>query len=167
MRTLRNTRGFSLLEAIIAMSILSFGMMAVVSMIDVSFSAQSLSKNTTRATELAAWMMDRIRYESALKNQIYTTDLDVIKTYKNSGSGYVIDTNISSDPASDPGLSASKEWRTLIKDPVMGLPQGRGVVTIVPQDANKGGNHSVTVQVFWTTLLTRSVKMETVLASTE
>jgi hypothetical protein len=50
------------------------------------------------------------------------------------------------------------------------LPVGRGQVTIVPYDANKGGNHSLTVLVTWSLpagLFARGVRLESVLATAE
>jgi type IV pilus modification protein PilV len=179
-------RGFTLIEALIAITILAFGLLAVATMLDVSFSAGTLAKNTTKATELASWMMDRIRQESSLATQPYTTSIIGLRTYDNDATAdLIIDTDIAADPALEPGRTAAQQWRALIQGLAvpsvpnyMGatqlrgdrLPRGRGRVTIVPYDANKGGNHSVTVLVTWSLpagLFARGVQLQSVLATAE
>ncbi len=165
--------GFTLLEALIAIAILSVGLLAVVTMIDISFSASTLGKNTTKATELASWMMDRLRQESSLSTATYSTNITNLRTFKNDPSStatrIILDTNIATVPA-DPGGTIFSAWKTLIQDPA-NLPNGRGVVTILPYDANKSGNHTVNVQITWTStgsiFTQRGVVLDTVLTSAE
>lgn len=185
---LRNSdhRGFTLIEALIAITILAFGLMAVVTMLDVSFTSGALAKNTTKATELASWMMDRIRQDSSLATQPYTTSIISLRTYDNDATpSLIIDTSSANDPVNEPGRTAVQQWRALIQGLAvpsvpnyMGanqlrgdrLPVGRGQVTIVPYDANKGGNHSLTVLVTWSLpagLFARGVRLESVLATAE
>jgi len=185
-RTLRSSKGFTLLEALFAISILAIGLLAVITMIDASFAAGSLSKNTTRATELASWMVDRIKQDTSLTTQIYTIDGTKLLTYDNdSSTSIVVDTNLAADPANEPGRTAVRQWRALIQglavpstSNYMGantlrgerLPAGRGTVTITPNDLNKAGNHTVIVQVIWQTpggALARGVTIESILAASE
>jgi type IV pilus modification protein PilV len=175
---IKEQRGFTLLETLISVTILAFGLLAVVTMLDVSLSASTLSRDTTKATELAGWMIDRIRQDSSLATQPYTTSIASLRTYDNDAStSIIIDTNTAADPANEPGRTACQQWRALMQgaaianyigvDQLRGdrLPNGRGVVTIVPYDANNGGNHSVTVNVSWG--MGKTVQMNTVLATAE
>lgn len=178
-------RGFTLLETLMAVTILAFGLLAIVTMLDVSFNASTLAKNTTKATELASWMIDRIRQDSSLATQPYTASIASLRTYDNDASpALVIDTNNAADPANDPGRSACQQWRSLLQgaaianylgaDQLRGdrLPMGQGVMTIIPYDANNAGNHSVSVNVSWNAtgglgVFRRSVQMDTILATAE
>ncbi|MEK6744787.1 MAG: type IV pilus modification protein PilV [Nitrospirota bacterium] len=175
--------GFTLLETLIAISILAFGLLAVVTMIDVSFNAGQLSKNTTKATELAGWMMDRIRQDTSLVSQPYTASIISVRTYDNDATTAVaLDTDSALDPVNEPGRAAIQQWRALIQgaavagyigaDTLRGdrLPRGRGRVTIVPYDVSKGGNHAVTVLVTWglpSGIISQGVRLESVLATAE
>lgn len=178
-------RGFTLLETLVAVTILAFGLLAVVTLLDVSFSASTLAKNTTKATELAGWMIDRVRQDSSLTTQPFTVNIQSLRTYDNDATpSVVIDTNIVADPANEPGRTACQQWRALLAGAAIAnyigantlrgdrLPLGQGVMTIVPYDANNGGNHSVTVNVSWSLpgargIFRKGVQLETVLASAE
>lgn len=175
--------GFTLLESLFAITILAFGLLSVITMLDVSFTAGSLAKNTTKATELAGWMTDRILQDTSLATQPYTASITSIRTYDNDATAAVVlDTDSALDPLNEPGRTALQQWRALIQgaaianyigaDQLRGdrLPRGRGVVTIVPYDVNKAGNHSVTVRVTWNLpsgLTAQGVRLESVLATSE
>lgn len=178
--------GFTLLETLFAIMILAFGLLSVITMIDVSYSAGSLAKNTTKATELAGLMMDRIRQDTSLATQPYTASITSIRSYDNDATTSVIlDTDSAMDPLNEPGKTALQQWRALIRglavpsvpnymgaDQLRGdrLPRGRGQVTIVPYDASKGGNHSVMVLVTWSLpsgIISQGVRLESVLATSE
>ncbi len=173
--------GFTLLETLIAVAILAFGLLSVVTMVEVSYSAGALAKNTTKATELAGWMMDRILQDTSLATQPYTASITSIRSYDNDGTTAVkLITNSAVDPLNEPGRTALQQWRSLIQgtaiatyigaDQLRGdrLPGGLGEVIIVPYDASKGGNHSVMVQVTWSKgLIEHRVRLENVLATSE
>ena len=176
----RNKKGFTLLEALVGMAILSFGLMAVVTMMDVSFNASTLSKHTTKATHMAAWMMDRIKQDTSLITQVYSTNIASLRSFDNDATAAIyISTKNAADPAAEPGRTAVVEWRALLQGlavpghmgqsqlPGDGLPQAVGVVEIIPYDPNRAGNHTVIVQVNWQSILTRGVRLESVLATAE
>jgi type IV pilus modification protein PilV len=181
-------RGFTLLETLVAVTILAFGLLAIVTMLDVSFSASTLSKNTTKATELAGWMLDRVRQDTSLATQPYTASIISLRTYDNKGGAMIIDTNVAADPPNEPGRTACQQWRSLLTgaaianymgaDTMRGdrLPSGQGIMTIIPYDVNNAGNHSVMVEVIWNlpgakgtlkALTTKEVVLQTVLATAE
>ena len=167
MKTMINTgeRGFTLIEALVAIVILGFGLLAVVTMIDVSFSATSLSRDTTRATELATMMLDRIIFETGSPNQPYTADLVRLQTF-------TCDTASAVNPASDPGKTACQEWKTafnpVIRNAATSLPGGRGVVQITPNALAVSGSHRVHIEVTWQSVFPRQpLVIETYLASSE
>ena len=138
----------------------------------------------TRATELASWMVDRIRQDSSLTTQIYTTNLTNLRTYDNDATALIRgDTSSAVDPVSEPGRTAIQQWRALIQGNAIAnymganqlrgerLPAGQGTVMITPNDPNKAGNHTIIVNVTWRTpggvLSRRGVTIESVLAASE
>jgi len=157
----RGQEGFTLLEALVAVAILAFGLMAVVSMINVAYLSAERSKNTTRAAELAAWMIDRVSFETSSPVQPYTADADRLRTIDNDASAaFVCNTNMAGDPLNEPGRTLCSQWRDAIRgiyltgeaammNSTTALPGGRGEVTIIPNDPQWEGNHRVTVRVFW------------------
>ncbi len=154
-------KGFTLVEALLGIFILAFGLMAVVTMVDVAFSAGRLSKNTTTATALAAYMLDRVRMDVvAAKDPLYT-DGNKLRTLSNAaGTDLVLDTD-SPSPASDPGRAAFTDWKQRIDQ--SGLTEARGVVTIIRNDPANAKNNTVAVEVSWRGVLTRSVRLDTTL----
>lgn len=160
----RDRKGFTLLEALVGLAIISFGLLAVVTLIDASFNASTLSKDTTKATHMAAWMMDRIKQDTSLVTQIYTTNITNLRSFDNDASLEIkIDTNVAADPAAEPARTAVQEWRALLKGlaiangdymdrnqlPGDRLPEPLGTVIITPYDPTCGGNHRVRVDVAW------------------
>ncbi len=177
--------GFTILESLIAIMILAFGLMAVVTMIDVSRSTGTLSKNTTKALELATWMMDKIRFETSLTTQTFSTDRTKLLSFDNDGTGNVVlDTNAAADPANEPGKSTCQQWRALLQGlavPTQGginylganallgnfLSQARGTVSIKTFDPDHGNNHYIVVTVSWQEVLPHHVTVTSVLAAAE
>jgi len=145
-------RGFTIPEVLISIAILAFGLLAVMTMIDVTYTWGSFSRNMTNATELAQDILDRIRMESASTAQPFSTDVDKLSTFNN------MDTE-SGNPAADPALTAYTRWRPLVRV----LPDGRGVVNIILNDPANANNHTVTVRVTWRSVLPRGVEVQTIL----
>lgn len=154
-------KGFTLLEALVGMMILIFGLLAVVTMLDVSFSTGTLSKDMTTATELATYMQDRLRFESSARNDPIASDLAKLGTFTNSmGADLVLDTSAPA-PASEPGRSAFLDWKQRIESST--LQNGRGKVTIDLDDAGSANNHKVSIEVSWQGLLRRQVVINSIL----
>ncbi len=142
--------GFTLLEVLMATIIFAIGLLGVVTMLEVSFSAGTLSSNMTTATELATYMLDRIRQEGMSTTQVFSADATKLQTFNN------LDTkNPPSTYTADPGMTAFVAWQPLVQK----LPNGRGVVTVQTGPAN---NNLVTVQVSWANR--RGVILTTVLS---
>ena len=158
-RTLRE-KGFTLIEALVGIMILMFGLLGVITMLDVSYSSGTLSRNMTMATELGTHMLDRIRFDSITVDDPLVADIEKLRSFSNTGGSVILDTN-NANPALEPGLSAFQEWQQLVRT---NLPNGRGIVTIVPFDPTRANNHSVSVRITWKGVLTRGVVLETVLA---
>lgn len=150
-------RGFTLIEALVATFVLAFGLLAVITMLDVAYNAGSISRDRTIAMELAQTMLDRIVQESRSRTLPFSADANRLSTYVNGGG--VMDTN-GGNPASDPALTAFVQWQPLVQQ---SLPNGQGIVNIGLNDALYANNHRVTVSVSWGALLPRQVTVETVL----
>lgn len=156
--------GFSLLEALVALGILAFGVMAVITMLDTSFMAGRLSKDYTQCTDLAAYIIEEIRYQVTTSEGIGAVDDAKLATFDNDGTlDIVMDTNLA-PPTSDPGKQAFDRWSKLLKERLQG---GRGIVRIVRYDPDYSNNPSVRVTIEWPGLglrmLDRSVSFVTVL----
>jgi type IV pilus modification protein PilV len=146
----RNKSGFTLIEGLIAIAILAFGLLAVVTMLDVGFNAGALSKNMTTSTELAAYMMDRIRFESASQTDGLKADRPKLLSFNG------LDTALAA-PATSPANNAFAPWQQLVQQ---NLRNGQGTVTIVQNpDPALSLHFTVTVQVTWGAPLTRRVAL--------
>ena len=152
-------RGFTIPEVLISIAILAFGLLAVMTMIDVTYTWGSFSRNMTNATELAQDILDRIRMESASTAQPFSTDVDNLSTFDNDGTAGIIMDTENANPAADPALAAFTRWQPLVRV----LPNGRGVVNIIVNDPANANNHTVTVTVTWRSVLPRGVVVQTIL----
>lgn len=152
-RHYRNNSGFTIVEALFAIAIFGFGILSVITMIDVGFNAGTLSRNMTTCTELAAYMMDRIRFDAMSTTDPFSAELTKL-------SSFAMDTN-SAAPASAPGSTAFAAWQDLVQK---NLKNGRGTVTVAQTDSVSLPKHyTVSVTVSWTTVLTRKVELKSVI----
>lgn len=158
----RNSQaGFSLIEALISIAIMAIGCLAVITMLDTAFSAGQVSRDYTLGADLAADMVDTIR------NQVMTqvgADPGRLASFDNDGTASLVLDTANATPASDPGKGAYQRWADLIQK---NLKNGRGIVTIIQNDASVANNISVSVRVEWSGLrlglLKRGVTLRTVL----
>jgi type IV pilus modification protein PilV len=152
---LKNCNGFSLIEGLIAIAIFGGGLLAVIAMIDVGFNSGRMSKNMTTCNELAASMMDRIRFETMEQNNPFIANFSKLMSYNN------MDTSLVA-PASLPAQASYNEWKSLIQQ---NLSNGQGFVVITPFDAaNFPNKYTVAVRVQWVSLFTHGVTLTTVIA---
>jgi len=151
----RNDKGFSLLEGLIAIAIFGFGLLAVITMLDVGFNAGTLSKSMTTSTELAAYMMDRIRSDAMSQTDPFSSDRTRLTSF------HGMDTS-GSAPAVAPASAVFADWQTLIRQ--SNLQNGKGTVTVVQNpDPNLPLHFTVTVRVGWSLLMNRGVTLQSVM----
>ena len=140
-----NLRGASLIEALIALLILSIGMLGIAALLVETLRADRAALTRTRAVALAADMAERIQANAsaALAYEKGADNAGALATACNSGSGICSPIEMA---ANDIAL-----WNSLIDDRYddpnagrLGLPNGRGIISIAA-----GPPHIVVVIVRW------------------
>ncbi|MGB9429813.1 MAG: type IV pilus modification protein PilV [Gammaproteobacteria bacterium] len=134
--------GFSLLEVLIALVILSVGLLGIAGMLSTTVKGNDSAYMRTQATALAYNIIDRMR---ANQNSAQSGDYDIAlgtpapgsSTSCNGGSA-----NCSTTALADYDLS---QWKQSLASPTNGLPAGDGSIAIAPV----GGVFMVTVTVQW------------------
>jgi type IV pilus assembly protein PilV len=112
MTTIHRVRGFTLLEVLIALLILGFGLLGLAALQAYSVKTNQSAHLRSQATALANMLMDNIRSNRASLDSYYSN------SYAEFACG--------SDPAADPPATHDLEtWRQQI---ACQLPQGRGAV---------------------------------------
>lgn len=164
MNELHKQSGFSLIEALIALAILAIGVMAVITMLDTSFMAGRISRDYTQCSDVAAYIIDDLRFQLSGSEDIGAVIENKLNTYDNDASGdLVVDTALPS-PVSDPGKYSYQLWKNMIEQK---LKDGRAVVKIIRNDPNYANMTSVRVTIEWSGLgqgmLNRSVIFDTIL----
>jgi type IV pilus modification protein PilV len=160
-------KGFSILEALLGLVILAIGVVAITIMLDTAITAGGISKEYTTAADLAADMMDTIRYQVFTDKGINATRLS---SFDNDGSTDIIMSTLYAAPANEPAQSAFTRWQSEIRG---NLPKGEGSVTIEQNHPDYAGNTYVEVLIEWESsrmkgwdavgLDTRKVRLGTVL----
>lgn len=144
-------RGFTLLEAMLALSILSVGLLATAAMQDMALRGNVDANELGFATSLATEMAERIRYN--VKN---------VTAYSN------IDTsNSATKPASTQTMARGDydQWQTRLAATTQ-LRNARGRVTVTASGPTNLNQSLVTVQVTWSgKVLNHSVTLNTVLVA--
>lgn len=149
-----NEKGFSILEGLIAISIFGIGLLSVIVMLDVGFNAGSSSRNRTTATQFAATMVDRIRFETTEQFDDLAKEEGKTQSYNN------MDTN-NPPPAIAPASFAFAAWQ---QDIQRDLPNGLGRV-LIQTIPGMPLHRRVRVNVSWTDVgIPRSVELETRIA---
>lgn len=136
-------RGFSLIEALVALVVLSVGLLTVAALQVYGLRNEAIALNGTRATLLASDLVDRIRanpagaefYELGLGDGAPAPDVDCVDT---------IDVEVAApcDPAT---LAAYDLWswrQAMAAGGSLGIPSGRGAVEYLPGNPDV---HRITV----------------------
>lgn len=121
----KTQRGFTLLEALIALVVLSVGMLGIAALYVDSVSRGRTALSRTKAVVLAADMADRIRANS-VAGAAYA--------------GVAADNDCADGAGSGAKLCSPAEmaahdlmlWQTIVSDPRVGVPGGVGAVTFDP-----------------------------------
>jgi len=142
---MRNDKGFTLIEVLISLFLLSVGLLAVAAMQTTAMTGSSSSNNTTLSTQLAEEMVDRIRVNGGSTPNIYGT-LDTVNC---TGLGLV-----------EPALTDCTQWRDRLQS--SGLPGATGTVVVVT-DAPISKTATVTVAVTWGLTGTRRTIISTII----
>lgn len=137
---MRNDKGFTLIEVLISVFLLSVGLLAVAAMQTTAMMGSTSSNNTTLSTQLAEEMVDRIRVNGGDTPGDYNT-LDTV--------------NCTINPAGD-----CTQWRDRLLS--SGLPGATGTVTVVT-DSPISRTATVTVTVTWGITGTRSTIVSTII----
>lgn len=138
-----NNRGFTLIEVLISVFILSVGLLAVAALQTTAMTANTSSMNTTVGVQMAEEMVDRIRANAGNTPDIYNN----INTKTTSCTGLV-----------DPALGDCTQWKSRLAS--SGLPGAFGTVT-VQADTPFSKVSTVTVTVTWGIGITRSITFST------
>ena len=138
----RGQAGFTMLEALAAVTILTVGLLALAGMQDLSLKGNIDGNNVGVATSLASDMMDRILFN-----------------YPNVASYNNIDTQGGAAPAQAQANGDFVQWQQRLGQSP--LPNARGFVQVVPVQPASLNQNQVNVRVTWgaTNLLTRTVIM--------
>ncbi len=145
MSDLKDNKGFTLIEVLISVFLLSVGLLAVAAMQTTAMTGSTSSNNTTLSTQMAEEMVDRIRANGGYTPNIYNS----LNTGNCTGTGLI-----------DPALGDCTQWRDRLQS--SGLPGATGNVAVVPDSplprgATGFGTATVTVTVTWGITGTRSI----------
>lgn len=134
-----NERGFTLLEVLISVTILSVGLLGIATMQDAAFRGTIFGSRMSIGTNLADEMMERIRLQ---RPGVTTPGFD-IKDYDG------IDTSVTSTrpPASAwQARGDYDQWSARIQQY---LPGATGTVTVTQPSTNPLNRNDVAVQISW------------------
>jgi len=141
-----NQKGFTLLEVLAAIVIVSIGLLAVAGMQTTAITANASAKDATIAIQMAEEMIDRIRVNAGDTPEIYTN----------------IDTNNNCAGLTDPALGDCTQWRARLIDASLGLSGARGTITVT-DDSPISKTATVTVTITWGAISTRSITYTTIM----
>lgn len=141
-----NNKGFTLLEVLVAIVIVSIGLLAVAGMQTTAISANASAKDATIAIQMAEEMVDRIRVNAGDTPEIYNN----------------IDTNNNCAGLTDPALGDCTQWRARLIDGSLGLSGARGTITVT-DDSPISKAATITVTITWGSISTRSITFRTIM----
>lgn len=125
----KRSQGFSLIEVLVTMVILSFGMLGVAGLLVGGVSNAASSEAMAKATQLAGDMADRMRANPVVA-------LSATSEYL---------TAYSDTPAGTPTTIAKKDVKAWLTALAAQLPQGDGKIT----NSVSGGGRTVNIEVRW------------------
>ncbi len=148
-RTFSNQTGFTLLEAMLAMMVLSIGLLATSAMQTMAISRNVDSNELSVVTNLASEMIERMRFNT--KNVAAYNAIDT--------------TNAATRPPSTQPQARGDydQWQTRLAASRLGSPRGR--VTVAATGPTNLNQNLVTIQLTWSgRVLPHSVTMSTIIA---
>lgn len=138
-----NNKGFTLIEVLISVFILSIGILAVAALQSTAMTSNTSSMNTTLGIQMAEEMVDRIRANAGNTPNLY---------------GITDSRNCATLGLVDPALGDCTQWQTRLAS--SGLPNAFGTVS-VQVDTPFSRISTVTVTVTWGVGTTKSVTFRT------
>ncbi len=123
------SRGFSLIEVLVTLVILAFGLLGVAGLMVSGVSNAASSEARSKASQLAADMADRIRANPAVA---LSATSEYITTYGES-------------PSTSPTTIAQRDKKEWLESLAAQLPQGDGRITL----AVGGGRRKIELEVRW------------------
>lgn len=137
MKPLDDQRGFSLLEVMTALVVLTVGMMGIAAMQDIAISRSVDANELSLATNLAVEMAERVQYSR--KNVV-------------SYNGITVSAASATCPATPSMVNGDcTQWRTRLV--ASRLPNVRGTVQVATVGPTSMNQWQVTVQITWTGLI--------------
>lgn len=149
-----NQKGFTLLEVLTAIVVVSIGLLAVAGMQTTAITANATANSGSIAVQLAEEMVDRIRVNSDNTPEIYN-GLDT--------NGGTATTCAGLSAQNDPALGDCIQWRTRLQSSSVGLSNARGQVAVSTVDSPINKTRTITVTVTWGLVLTRSITYTTII----
>ncbi|MDH3974806.1 MAG: type IV pilus modification protein PilV [Deltaproteobacteria bacterium] len=143
MKGVYKQRGFTLIEVLVAMLLLTVGLMSALNMQSTAILGNKGARDMTVATNMAAEIVERMRISG--KSYAYN-DLDT-------------DADC---PLADPVKGDCEQWKSRLNDPDIGLVRARGRVSVVsgvPYDRLT----TATVTVTWFTNREKKIVYETII----
>jgi len=148
-----NQKGFTLLEVLVAIVIVSIGLLAVAGMQTTAITANASAKDATIAIQLAEEMVDRIRVNAG----------DTPETYHGlDTNGGTATTCTGLTAQNDPALGDCIQWRSRLQDASLGLSGAKGTITVT-DDSPISKAAIVTITITWGTISTRSITFRTIM----
>lgn len=163
-RDINNEKGFTLIEVLISLFLLTVGMMSAASMQTTAISGNKFSKDSSLAVQLAEEMIDRIRNNSGTRPDEYHGINTGAVTGADNCSNYSSHVHVEGD---------CTQWVGRMRDEKMGLRHAVGRVTVSPVTKADESNYdpvpytaTIEVEISWQSSnwlgKSRSVKLKTI-----
>ena len=148
-----NNQGFTLLEVLVAIVIVSIGLLAVAGMQTTAITANASARDATIAIQFAEEMADRIRLNAG----------DTPETYHGlDTNGGTATTCTGLTAQNDPALGDCIQWRSRLQSASLGLSGARGFITVT-DDSPISKTATITVRITWGSITIRSITFTTIM----